>query len=86
MEKYVFSKPFGELVRSRRRTLGMTQAQLAEKSTLSLRYVQYLEAGRGEPTLSTLYALAHAFDTRVVDLFADMPERLDTLFQRRQVS
>lgn len=51
------------------------------KSGRSLRCVQYLEAGTQEPTLSTLYALAHALDVRVTDLIDSLPEELNNVYR-----
>ena len=42
--------------------------------------LQYLEAGTQEPTLSTLYAIAHALDLRVMDLIEALPEELNDMY------
>ena len=57
-----------------------TQMGLAMKSGRSLRCIQYLEAGTQEPTLSTLYAIAHALDLRVMDLIEALPEELNDMY------
>ncbi len=44
------------------------------------RKLQYLEAGSQEPTLSTLYAIAHALDLRVMDLIEALPEELNDMY------
>lgn len=48
-------------VRSERARLGLTQEDLAEQADLALRYVQEVEAGRANVTLSVLAAFATAF-------------------------
>lgn len=81
MDKTTFAKPFGDMLREKRRLRGLSQAGLAVKSGRSLRCVQYLEAGTQEPTLSTLYTLAHALDVRVTDLIDSLPEELNNVYR-----
>jgi len=47
---------------------GLTQAELAAKANLSREYVLRLEAGRHDPALSTLEALAKALGVPVAKL------------------
>jgi tetratricopeptide (TPR) repeat protein/DNA-binding XRE family transcriptional regulator len=51
---------FGELVRSHRLRLGLTQNDLAVKAELGVRSVRDIEAGRVRPRLATVRALADA--------------------------
>lgn len=71
MDKMTFAKPFGDMLKEKRKLRGLSQMGLAMKSGRSLRCIQYLEAGTQEPTLSTLYALAHALDLRVWQVFRE---------------
>lgn len=80
MDKMTFAKPFGDMLKEKRKLHGLSQTELAIKSGRSLRCIQYLEAGTQEPTLSTLYALAHALDLRVVDLIEALPEELNDIY------
>jgi transcriptional regulator with XRE-family HTH domain len=48
-------------LRHRRKTLGLTIAELAEKSGLSTNWVSEVERGR-EPSLASVIALARALD------------------------
>ena len=50
----------GERVRDARRALGLTMAQFAEVSEISLGMVSKIEHGQTSPSLSTLTRLAHA--------------------------
>ena len=54
MDKMTFAKPFGDMLKEKRKLRGLSQMGLAMKSGRSLRCIQYLEAGTQEPTLSTL--------------------------------
>jgi transcriptional regulator with XRE-family HTH domain len=49
---------FGREVRRRRRALGLTLEQLAERSGLTPNYIGTVENGRRDPSLSTISALA----------------------------
>jgi transcriptional regulator with XRE-family HTH domain len=52
---------FGAALRRRRKTLGMTIAELAERSGLSVNWVSEVERGR-EPSLTSVIALARALE------------------------
>ena len=80
MDKMTFAKPFGDMLKEKRKLRGLSQMGLAMKSGRSLRCIQYLEAGTQEPTLSTLYAIAHALDLRVMDLIEALPEELNDMY------
>ena len=64
----------GDRIRARRRTLGLTLAQVAEKSGLSIPYVSNLERGRGNPTIDALRALASALGLTASDLLGGNAE------------
>lgn len=51
---------FGALLRRYRVDVGLTQAALAERAGVSIRAVQHLEAGRGQPYPDTARRLADA--------------------------
>ena len=65
------SSLLGERLRSRRRKLGLTIAQVAERAGLSLPYVSNLERGRGNPTLDVLTSLAAVLDLPVAQMTGD---------------
>ena len=52
----------GELIRTRRTELGLSQAQLAERADTGQALVSRIESGRTTPTLSVLQRLASALD------------------------
>lgn len=55
---------FRENVRSRRKELGLTQAELAERMSVSAPYVNQLERDRGSPPqLDTVAKVAEALET-----------------------
>jgi len=73
------AETLGTRLRARRRGAGLTLAEVAERSNLSLPYVSNLERGRGNPTLDALRALASALDTTVTALLGDAEETFDPL-------
>lgn len=62
-------RQFGRHVRSLRRARGLTQEQLAERSTLSPDTIRRLEYGSFSPTHDTLRKLCHGLRVRVSTLF-----------------
>src|SRR5262252_2184015 len=54
------ARRFGALLRGRRLEAGLTQAALAERAGLSVRAIQHLEAGLGQPYPDTARRLADA--------------------------
>lgn len=61
----------GARIRARRTALGLTLAQVAKSSGLSLPYVSNLERGRGNPTLEALRSVARALGQSTADLLGE---------------
>jgi transcriptional regulator with XRE-family HTH domain len=51
-----------------RKTKGLTQEDLSERSGFGQNYISSLERGRRNPTIITLFELARALDVNPVDL------------------
>lgn len=67
---------FGEQVRGLREGAGLTQAELAEKSGVSLRTIQGWEQGYRCPVSADFFRLAAALGVsadRFAEAFADVP-------------
>jgi transcriptional regulator with XRE-family HTH domain len=64
-------KLVGDNVRRLRGELGITQEQLAERSGFSQQYISDLERGRRNPTVVSLFELAHALGTTPVALISE---------------
>lgn len=58
----------GDRLRSRRKALGLTLAQVADRADLSIPYVSNLERGRGNPTVEALGSIATALEVDLGDL------------------
>lgn len=57
---------FYTLIKARRSLLGLTQQDLADYSGLSLRLIKQIEAGNGNPSMSTLSKIADALGLEIV--------------------
>lgn len=67
----------GREVRNFRRQQGMTVADLAQATGLSIGMLSKIENGNTSPSLTTLQVLSHAFSVPVTAFFASYEERRD---------
>ncbi len=58
-------KLLGLGIRKRRRQLHMTQAELAERTDLSVVYISFIETGKKGPSLPCLASIAEVLDTTI---------------------
>ena len=56
---------FAEQLKTLRKSWGLTQAQLADKLGTTQRNISYLESGKVEPDLQTLWRIADFFDAHI---------------------
>jgi len=63
----------GKRIRQRRRALGMTQSQLAERLNVKFQQVQKYETGANRVSASRLWLIARALDVTVSYFFQDIP-------------
>jgi XRE family transcriptional regulator, regulator of sulfur utilization len=59
----------GTQVRHLRKTQGMTQEELAEKSGLSVDYIGKIERGTTSPTVESMEQVARGLGVRIANLF-----------------
>ena len=59
---------FGARLRKRRKALGLTQAQLFEKTGIAPGYVSYIENGRANPTIDMMVKLAETVGLEIWDM------------------
>lgn len=55
----------GELIRERRELLGLLQPQLAAISGVSIRTIQLVEMGKGNPSIETLMKIAEPLGLKI---------------------
>ena len=66
-----------DVIRSRRRQLGLSQAELAKAAGVSVRQMARYEAGEQQPVLSAAMALAEALGISVSQLAGKTPRGVD---------
>lgn len=63
-----FYVKLGKNIKTRRKKLGLTQQQLADKMDISLNFMGKIEVAFSKPSLDTLIDFADALHTTVSDL------------------
>ena len=63
-----FYLKLGQNIKQRRKELGLTQQQLADKMNISLNFMGKIELAFSKPSLDTLIEIAKALDTSVSNL------------------
>ncbi len=56
---------FHSKIREFRKTINLTQKQMAERLNISERAYQYYESGQREPNLDTLFDISNVFDISI---------------------
>lgn len=64
----MFYKNLGRNIKFRRKKLGLTQQDLADKLNMSLNFIGKVEVAFSKPSLDTLIELARVLDTTVSEL------------------
>jgi DNA-binding response OmpR family regulator len=59
----------GTAIRERRKALGLTLAEMAKRTNVSLGYLSQIELGKNSASIETLYRIALGLRVRVADLF-----------------
>lgn len=77
---------FGRKVRTRRQELGLTLAEVAEKSGLGRSFVSEIERDQVSPSIASLLKLCRALGLGLRDLFDEKPSALIRRSERRQVA
>lgn len=65
---FEFYRNLGQNIKNRRKELGLTQQQLADKMNMSLNFVGKIEVAFSKPSLDTLIEIADVLETTVSDL------------------
>ena len=71
-EDYMYRKLIGKKIKIARNRAGYTQEQLAEKLSLSTRYISQLERGISFGTVSTIVNICKALNVSANYLFSDL--------------
>jgi transcriptional regulator with XRE-family HTH domain len=67
---------FAKVLKDLRLSHNLSQERLGEKANLSMRTISLLECNKTQPTISTLEAIAKAFDLQISDLIIATEKQL----------
>jgi DNA-binding response OmpR family regulator len=59
----------GSAIRERRKAMGLTLAEMAKRTNVSLGYLSQIELGKNSASIETLYRIALGLRLRIADLF-----------------
>lgn len=76
-KKTILRIKFGNIIREKRESMGLTQELLAEKSDLTTNYIGSIERGQRNVGLEVVYKLAYALNTDPRDLLPDHTGDID---------
>src|SRR5205814_2160168 len=69
MSESALRESLGAAIRERRKAMGLTLAQMAQRTGVSLGYLSQIELGKNSASIETLYRIALGLRVRVADLF-----------------
>lgn len=69
LSEQALREQLGAAIRERRKSLGLTLAEMAERTKVSLGYLSQIELGKNSASIETLYRIALGLRVRVADLF-----------------
>jgi len=70
MSEEALRESLGMAIRERRKALGLTLAQMAARTDVSLGYLSQIELGKNSASIETLYRICLALGIKMSDLFA----------------
>ncbi len=76
MSEEALREQLGAAIRERRKALGLTLAQMAQRTNVSLGYLSQIELGKNSASIETLYRIALGLRIRVADLFQSIQPQL----------
>jgi DNA-binding NtrC family response regulator len=69
MSETALRESLGQVIRERRKSLGLTLAQLAQRTGVSLGYLSQIELGKNSASIETLYRVSLGLNLKMSDLF-----------------
>lgn len=69
LSEQALQRALGQVIRDRRKALGLTLAELARRTGVSLGYLSQIELGKNSASIETLYRVALGLRVRLADLF-----------------
>lgn len=69
MSEAALREALGAAIRERRKALGLTLAQMAQRTGVSLGYLSQIELGKNSASIETLYRISLGLGVKMADLF-----------------
>jgi CheY-like chemotaxis protein/DNA-binding XRE family transcriptional regulator len=69
MSEEALRESLGSVIRERRKSLGLTLAQMAQRTGVSLGYLSQIELGKNSASIETLYRISLGLGVKIADLF-----------------
>jgi DNA-binding response OmpR family regulator len=69
MSEEALRESLGAAIRERRKALGLTLAQMAQRTNVSLGYLSQIELGKNSASIETLYRISLGLRVKMADLF-----------------
>jgi len=69
MSEEALRESLGNAIRERRKALGLTLAQMAQRTNVSLGYLSQIELGKNSASIETLYRISLGLGIKIADLF-----------------
>jgi CheY-like chemotaxis protein len=69
MSEEALRESLGAVIRERRKGLGLTLAQMAQRTNVSLGYLSQIELGKNSASIETLYRISLGLGVKIADLF-----------------
>jgi DNA-binding response OmpR family regulator len=69
LSEVALRESLGQTIRERRKTLGLTLAQMADRTNISLGYLSQIELGKNSASLESLYRICLSLGIRMAELF-----------------
>jgi len=69
MSEEALRESLGNAIRERRKALGLTLAQMAQRTSVSLGYLSQIELGKNSASIETLYRISLGLGVKIADLF-----------------
>lgn len=76
MSEVALRESLGQAIRDKRKALGLTLAQMAQRTNVSLGYLSQIELGKNSASIETLYRISLGLGVKIADLFqaVQMPQ------------
>lgn len=69
MTEEALRESLGTTIRDRRKAMGLTLAQMAQRTNVSLGYLSQIELGKNSASIETLYRISLGLGVKIADLF-----------------